>query len=96
VAQRRQTMPPVSRSTSGVAPSTCQTSRRWTASSATVQPGARRPDPPPDPGFERNPGTIVWYGRDGATGPADVVAADEDGIAVVRNAFLHVPLASTP
>lgn len=52
--------------------------------------------PPPDPDFERSPGNIVWYRVDGAMGPADVVAADEDGIAVVRHAFLHVPLASRP
>jgi len=48
-------------------------------------------NPPPDPDFERNPGIIVWYGHDGATGPTDVVAADDDGIAVVRHTFLHIP-----
>jgi hypothetical protein len=47
-------------------------------------------NPPPDPDFERNPGIIVWYGHDGATGPSEVVAADDDGIAVVRHAFVHV------
>jgi len=62
----------------------------------TEEPSLRIANPPPDPDFERNPGNIVWYGRDGATGPADVVAADEDGIAVVRHTFMHVPLASPP
>jgi len=69
--------------------------------SSTRAPDGHTPPPdpgferfPPDPDFERNPGNIVWYRVDGATGPVDVVAADEDGIAVVRHAFTHVALAS--
>lgn len=50
---------------------------------------------PPDPDFERSPGSIVWYGTDG-TDPAAVVAADTHGIAVVRYAFVHVASSSTP
>jgi hypothetical protein len=46
-------------------------------------------------GLEQNPGDIVWYYAEGATGPADVVAADEDGIAVVRHAFTHVAQTSS-
>jgi hypothetical protein len=46
--------------------------------------------PQDEPDFIRNPGTIVWYGADGASGPGDVVAADADGIAVVRYRFAHV------
>lgn len=57
-------------------------------------------NPPRDPGYERdlerNPGAIVWYRVDGATGPADVVASDDDGIAVVRHAFIHVAQTSPP
>jgi hypothetical protein len=68
---------------------------------ALSPPPAPNPDappgpPPPDPDYERNPGNIVWYRVDGATGPADVVAADDDGIAVVRHTFTHVPQASPP
>ena len=47
-------------------------------------------------GSEQNPETIVWYRPEGAAGPADVVAADEDGIAVVRHAFTHVAQSSPP
>jgi hypothetical protein len=57
----------------------------------TEETSLRIANPPPDPDFERNPGNIVWYIHDGATGPADVIAADDDDIAVVRHAFLHVP-----
>ncbi len=46
--------------------------------------------------LERNPGAIVWYRAENATGPADVVAADEDGIAVVRHAFTHVAQTASP
>lgn len=49
---------------------------------------------PRDPDFERSPGDIVWYRVDGGTDLADVVAADDDGIAVVRYAFTHVPRGS--
>jgi hypothetical protein len=38
----------------------------------------------------------VWYRVDGAPGPVDVVAADDDGIAVVRHTFMHVAAASPP
>jgi hypothetical protein len=72
--------------------------RRKKPISSTRAPDGHNPPPdpdferfPPDPDFERNPGAIVWYRVDGATGPADVVAADDDGIAVVRHAFRHVP-----
>jgi hypothetical protein len=53
-------------------------------------------NPPPDPDFERNPGNIVWYSVDGAPGLGEVVAADPDGIAVVRYGFTHVAPASPP
>ena len=56
--------------------------------------GPRVPDYERD--VERNQGAIVWYRADDATGPADVVAADEDGIVVVRHAFNHVAQASPP
>jgi regulator of RNase E activity RraA len=36
----------------------------------------------------------VWYGAKNSTAPADVVAADEDGIVVVRHAFNHVAQSS--
>lgn len=50
--------------------------------------------PRDEPDFIRNPGTIVWYGADGASSLGDVVAADADGIAVVRYRLAHVaPLA---
>jgi len=54
------------------------------------------PPPPPDPDFERNPGIVVWYRVDGVPGPQDVVAADDDGIVVVRHAFRHVLEAPSP
>jgi hypothetical protein len=50
---------------------------------------------PPDPDFERSPGSVVWYGTDGAA-PEAVVAADANGIAVVRYAFVHVASSSIP
>lgn len=53
-------------------------------------------DPPPDPDFERNPGSIVWYSVDGVAGLGTVVAADADGIAVVRYELTHVAPASPP
>lgn len=59
--------------------------------------GANASAPPPDePDFIRNPGTIVWYGADGAGAPQDVVAADADGIAVVRYRFTHAARNSSP
>ncbi|HEX2687898.1 MAG TPA: hypothetical protein VHN14_14825, partial [Kofleriaceae bacterium] len=63
---------------------------------AFASPAAPLGDPPRDPDFERNPGDIVWYRVDDARGPVDVVAADEDDIAVVRHAFTHVALVSRP
>jgi len=53
----------------------------------------------PDPDFERYPGNIVWYGADGTAGPTaqeGVVAADPEGIAVVRYHFTHVARTSQP
>jgi hypothetical protein len=49
-----------------------------------------RTDSPEDPALARNPGDIVWYTADGASSPGSVVAADADGIAVVRYRFIHV------
>jgi hypothetical protein len=51
---------------------------------------------PDDPDFIRNPGTIVWYGPDGAGGSQDVVASDSEGIAVVRYRFAHVDPPAQP
>lgn len=42
----------------------------------------------PDPAGD--PGDAVWYAADGAGSPGTVIAADADGIAVVRYRFLHV------
>ena len=64
---------------------------------ARVVPGWDGSDVPDyERDLERNPGAIVWYHVEGATGPVDVVASDEDGIAVVRHAFNHVAQASPP
>ena len=52
--------------------------------------------PQDEPDFIRSPGTIVWYGADGAADPGDVVAADADGIAVVRYRFTHIARSSSP
>ena len=49
-----------------------------------------------EPDFIRSPGAIVWYGADGALGPRDAIAADVDGIAVVRYRFNHVAPTSSP
>jgi len=38
----------------------------------------------------------MWYEADGANGPGEVVAADTDGIAVVRYRFTHVAPTSPP
>lgn len=67
----------------------------------SAPPDAAPPgDPPPEPGTERtterNSGALVWYRDDGTTGPADAVAADADGIAVVRHTFTHVAQTSPP
>jgi hypothetical protein len=53
-------------------------------------------NPIDEPDFIRNPGTIVWYGADGINGPGELVAADTDGIAVVRYRFTHVAPMSPP
>lgn len=37
-----------------------------------------------------DPGDVVWYAADRAGSPGTVIAADADGIAVVRYRFLHV------
>jgi hypothetical protein len=84
---------PLTRARDGHGPSSsasAKASRRRAGSSGAVYPAS----PPPDPDFERNPGDIVWYSVDTATGPVDVVAADDAGIAVVRHAFTHVAQAS--
>lgn len=52
--------------------------------------------PPDDPGFVRSPGEIAWYGDEGRNGPAEVVATDADGIAVVRYRFTHIASPSPP
>jgi hypothetical protein len=42
------------------------------------------------PGLAGNPGDAVWVAADGAARPGTVIAADADGIAVVRYRFRHV------
>jgi hypothetical protein len=37
-----------------------------------------------------SPGDAVWYAADGAASPGTVIAADADGIAIVRYRFRHV------
>jgi hypothetical protein len=41
------------------------------------------------PGAAGNPGDAVWEAADGAAGPGTVIAADADGIAIVRYRFRH-------
>jgi hypothetical protein len=42
------------------------------------------------PDLVANPGDVVWYAADGASSSGAVVAADADGVAVVRYRFVHV------
>jgi hypothetical protein len=51
--------------------------------------------PPPDPDFLRSPGQNVWYDN-GLGDSSEVVAADYEGIAVVRYGFTHVASISPP
>lgn len=53
----------------------------------------RKPRPPSrtgGPELAGGPGDVVWYAADGAGSPGTVIAADADGIAVVRYRFRHV------
>jgi hypothetical protein len=49
-----------------------------------------RTDSAEAPDLVANPGDIVWYAADGVRSPGAVVAADVDGIAIVRYRFIHV------
>jgi hypothetical protein len=49
-----------------------------------------RADSAEAPDLARNPGDAVWYTTDEAHGPGTVVAADPDGIAIVRYRLIHV------
>jgi len=54
------------------------------------QPGSKHAHPAIDPGPTRLPdGTLAWYGDSGINTPAEVIAADATGIAVVRYKFTH-------
>jgi hypothetical protein len=54
-------------------------------------PRKQRPQSRTDgPDLAGDPGDVVWYAADGASSPGTVIAADADGIAVVRYRFLHV------
>jgi hypothetical protein len=78
------------------------TSKQATASGSSsvrqspAQSGARSATAaPPDPDFLRSPGQIVWY-DDGLGDSSEVVAADREGIAVVRYVFTRVASKSLP
>lgn len=45
---------------------------------------------PQAPDLRADPGDRIWYATDGAGDPGSVVAADSDGIAIVRYRFTHV------
>jgi hypothetical protein len=42
------------------------------------------------PDFIRKMGDLVWYEAEGGNGPGEAVAADADGIAIMRYEFKHV------
>jgi hypothetical protein len=67
-----------------------------TSPQSNVLRGERIPKRAPPPradgaGPVGPPGDAVWYAADGAASPGTVIAADADGIAVVRYRFLHDP-----